>query len=256
VCEVKIEALTVSVDYSDFLAHSILWNHRAFDRWVIVTAAHDQRTRDLCEHHHIECVTTDAFYSGDRAFAKAAGINAGLAVLDRDGWVAHLDADIVLPPRSRGMIEQASLDPSSIWGCDRLLCESYDAWACYVAWPEVQHSVNTFIQAQHFPLGPRVGRLSEDGWSPIGFFQLWNPIESGVSTYPDHGNVDRSDMAFARQWPRHRRGLIPELVAIHLASEPEEGMGANWRGRKTKHFGPEPHPRKPPQNDHHHRPGY
>lgn len=252
----KLEAVTVCVNYADFLAHALPWNRHLFDRWVVVTSEADQRTRDLCEHHHVECVSTDAFFSGDRAFAKAAGINAGLSVLDKDGWVAHLDADIVLPPRSRQMIEQATLDPASIWGCDRVLCESFDDWSRYVAWPEVMHSCQTFIQAGHFPLGPRVGRLDRDGWSPIGFFQLWHPGESGIATYPDHGNVDRSDMAFARQWPRNRRGLIPELVAIHLASEAEEAMGTNWRGRRSRHFGPEPHHRKPHPAPKHHGHGY
>lgn len=248
----KIEAVTTCVDYADFLAHSILWNKAQFDRWVVVTSGEDRRTRDLCEHHNIECVVSDAFFAGDRAFAKAAGINAGLARLDRDGWVAHLDADIVLPPRARQLLERAELDPQAIFGADRMLCESFEEWCRYLAWPEVQHSCNTFIQAGDFRLGPRIGHLGEDGWAPIGFFQLWHPGTSGRHLYPDHGNVDRSDMAFARQWPRGRRHLVPELVAIHLAPEAEAVMGANWRGRKTPHFGPLPKPRHRP--DHHHAP--
>jgi hypothetical protein len=235
----KIEAVSVCVDYADFLAHTILWNRPQFDKWVVVTASHDRRTRDICEHHHIECVVTDSFYDGDRAFVKSNGINAGLERLSRDGWVAHLDADIVLPPRARELIERAQLDPKGIYGCDRICCESYEEWAQYVTWPEVQHSVNAFVQANAFPLGARVAQLDGDGWSPIGFFQLWHPGESLARFYPDHGDAGRSDLIFGRSWQRRDRHLLPEIVAVHLSSG-SDGMGNNWRGRKTPHFGPAP----------------
>jgi len=249
----KIEAVTVCVNYADFLAHTIVWNKPCFDRWVIVTDSEDQRTRDICEHHHVECVTTDSFYSGDRAFAKACGINFGLSHLQGDGWFAHLDADIVLPPRARQLIEQTKPDPRTIYGVDRVMCYSYEDWARYQSWPEVQHSCNLFVQATDFELGTRVGHLDEDGWAPIGFFQLWHPSGSGHAAYPDQGNGDRSDLKFARNWPREHRGMIPEVVAIHLDSEKRETMGGNWRGRKTKHFGPKPLPRPlPPVGDHKH----
>jgi hypothetical protein len=71
---------------------------------------------------------------------------------------------------------------------------------------------------------------------PIGFFQLWNPKGSGVCHYPErHTTAARSDMLFAMQWPRDKRHLLPEIIAIHLESESVE-MGANWQGRKTKPF--------------------
>jgi hypothetical protein len=237
----KIEAITTCVSYADFLSHSLLWNVRHFDRLVVVTDRKDRRTRDLCEHHHVECVGTDAFYASDRAFAKSGGINAGLALLSGADWVVHLDADIVLPPRARALIEQANLDPEAIYGIDRMMCRSFEAWLAYIAAPEVQHSCDAFVQANAFPLGVRVAKLREDGWAPIGFFQMWNAASTGVLTYPDHGAADRSDLAFARQWPRRKRALIPEVVAIHLASDVEGAeMGNNWRGRVSPSFGPAP----------------
>lgn len=232
----KIEAVSVCVEYGDFLAHALPQNKGQFDRWVIVTAPHDEQTRALCEHYHVECVVTDAFFANDKAFDKAAGINAGLARLKRDGWVAHIDADIVLPPRGREMIERGALDQRAIYGIDRMLCESFEDWCRHLSWPEIMHS-NGIIVAQEFPHGARL--LKSEGWAPIGFFQLWNPGTSGIATYPDHGSVDRGDVAFARLWPREWRHLIPELLAIHLASEHEDGMGRNWRGRRSQPFGPQ-----------------
>lgn len=234
----KIEAITVSVDYSDFLAWSLLFNTRLFDRLVVVTAPDDRRARDLCEYHHVECVQTDAFFDKERAFAKSNGINAGLARLTGEDWLVHLDADIVLPPRSRALLERAALDPAALYGVDRMMCRSYAEWLAYVAAPEVQHSCDTFVQANAFPLGARVARMDAEGYVPIGFFQLWNARATGIKSYPDHGTADRSDLAFARQWPRGRRHLIPEIVAVHLASDDGSAMGMNWRGRRSGPFGP------------------
>jgi len=84
---------------------------------------------------------------------------------------------------------------------------------------------------------------------PIGFFQLWHAGATGIRTYPGHGAVDRSDMSFALQWPRGRRALVPEIVAIHLATDDGREMGANWRGRTTPPFGPVPSAPPPAPRD-------
>jgi hypothetical protein len=241
----RLEALTVCVNYADFLAWTLPLAKPHFDRLVVVTDTKDRQTRDLCEHHHVEVVATDAFYHSEKAFDKGAGISAGLQRLEGSAWIAHFDADIVLPPRTRELLECAQLDPAAIYGIDRLMCPSFAAWLAYVGRPEVQHSCDTFVQANAFPLGVRIAKMArgdDAGYVPIGFFQLWNAVATGRKTYPGHGEADRSDMRFALQWPRGKRHLIPEIVAIHLESEESEAMGANWRGRKTKPFAPSPAP--------------
>ena len=237
----KLQAITTCVDYADFLACSLLFNKPQFDRYIVVTTPEDRRTRDLCEHHYVECLVTSAFYDAGQAFAKSNAINAAIERLAPAGWLLHIDADIVLPPRARQILERLPLDPSCIYGVDRMMCPDHAAWLRYVTMPEVQHSCDTYVQATAFPLGVRVGHLDADGWAPIGFFQLWNPQGSGKTTYPSHGRADRSDLQFARLWPRDKRLLIPEIVAIHL-EEKAVGlpMGVNWGGRKTPHFGPKP----------------
>ena len=70
--------------------------------------------------------------------------------------------------------------------------------------------------------------------------------------YPDnHQDAARADVKFALQWDRRHRQLIPEVFVAHLESEPAP-VGANWKGRKTKRFGPpDPPPPKPTP-----KPGY
>jgi hypothetical protein len=66
---------------------------------------------------------------------------------------------------------------------------------------------------------------------------MWNPIKSGVYNYPlEHTSAARTDVLFARKFPRKKRALIPEIVAIHLDSEELLEMGKNWEGRKTVPF--------------------
>jgi hypothetical protein len=233
----KIEAVIVSVDYGDFLAYSLPANKRHFDNLVVVTAPHDEHTKAICAYHHVRCVETDEFYQGNDPFNKAKGINYGLAHLALDGWVVHLDADIVLPPRARELLHKIELDPAVIYGLDRIMCPSFEAWQEFVSNPEQQHTDEVFVTANAYQLGSRVARLDRDGYVPIGFFQMWHPARSGVTRYPvQHGTAGRTDMLFAMQWPRRRRALIPEIVAIHLESEAAL-CGTNWRGRQTKPFG-------------------
>jgi len=232
-----IEAVTVCVNYADFLAWTLAWNKFHFDDWVIVTDKADSKTQRVCAYHHVRCIATDAFYENDHAFNKGAGINAGLAAIGCTDWVAHIDADMVLPPRAREMFEQrAALEANAIYGIDRIMCRSFSDWMNFIAEPELQHSDEVYVNSTAFALGSRVAKTDADGYLPIGFFQLWNARQSGIRSYPSgHGTSARADMGFARQWPRERRHLIPEVVGIHLESEPAEN-GANWRGRETRPF--------------------
>ena len=233
----KIEAVTTCVDYSDFLAWSLPFTVRQFDRLVVVTTPGDRRARDLCEHHHVECLVTDAFHRGEKAFDKGAAITEGLKRLACDAWVCHLDSDIILPPRTRHLLERLDLDPLCLYGIDRMMCHGFAEFARYLSEPEVQHSCDIYVQANAFPLGARIAKLRGDGYLPLGFFQLWHACETDIKDYPSHGAADRSDLMFAQRWPRRRRQLLPEIVAVHIDNvTDDEPMGANWRGRRTRSF--------------------
>lgn len=241
----KIECVTVSVGYSDFLAWMLLWNKRHFDDMVVVTSTGDQQTQKVCAYHHVRCVQTDAFYAGGQAFNKGAGISAGLAALSCSDWVVHMDSDILLPPRSRDLIQRSQADPCSIYGIDRIMCKSFEDWTAFVSDPELQHTDEVYVTANAFPLGSRVAKTDLDGYVPIGYFQLWNAAATNRKSYPsEHGTSARADMVFAQQWSRNTRHLIPEVVGIHLESE-DTPKGANWRGRTTQPFG---------HHSHHHHP--
>jgi hypothetical protein len=232
-----IEAVVICVNYADFLAWTLPANRNQFDRMVVVTTPDDTATQKLCETYDVECVQTDVFTADGDVFAKAKGINAGLKRLTRNGWVVHMDADIYLPPKTRRVISNLPLDSGKIYGCDRLMCPSAQDFARYLDAPTPIQEGWVFVHPTAFPVGVRIAQYMEPGggYVPIGYWQMWNPKGSGTDFYPEtHGTAARTDFQFGTSWPRERRELLPEVIAIHLESAP--GMALNWEGRVTPPF--------------------
>jgi hypothetical protein len=233
----KLEAVIVCVNYSDFLAHTLPSTRNQFDKLVVVTDFEDLETKRLCEYYNVMCIQTNAFYENGDTFNKGRGINEGLRHLDQNGWVLHLDADIYLPPQTRSILENLPLDSSKIYGADRLMCPSFDEWQEFQNSPKPIQDAWIFVHLTQFPVGVRLCeyKTHHGGYEPIGYFQLWNPLKSNVFTYPNkHGFADRTDVIHCKKWPRQKRELLPEIVVIHLESEP--GIGLNWKGRTTEKF--------------------
>jgi hypothetical protein len=236
----KIECVTVCVNYSDFLAHTLPQNKHHFDHMVVVTTPEDIETQRVCEFYNVECVTTNEFTLNGDPFNKAKGINAGLRRLSKSGWVVHIDSDIYLPPLTRSILQRISLDGNNIYGIDRMMCPNFEEWQKFINSPKSFHTGWVYIHPTIFEMGVRIGEYMSEGYEPIGFFQLWNPIESRVFSYPEeHGAADRTDVLFAKKWERKNRVLIPEIICVHLDSENStiNEMGKNWNGRKTAIFG-------------------
>jgi hypothetical protein len=230
------EAVVICDKYHDFLVKTLPHNKYQFDRIVVVTSPEDTKTQRICEHWHVECIKTDALETRWGRLCKGAGINVGLAALSLANWAVHMDADILLPPQTKLLIEQADLNPKFLYGIDRFNVRGYDSYAHFMDMPQLQQECNTYVHIDQFPLGTRIMQPHANGYVPLGFFQMWNPKESGVFRYPEgHTDAGREDTLFAKQWPRRERALIPEIVGYHLESK-DSAMSANWNGRKTMPF--------------------
>jgi len=236
----KITCITVSVGYSDFLCWSLLENKQLFDQWIIVTDTKDQKTKDLCDNHNVYCLQTDVFYEKG-IFNKYAGINEALKLVDGDSWVLFLDSDIILPSMTKYILEKLPLDISCIYGVDRVNCVGLENWINYI---QKRDSIkqNWLLHTAGFPLGARLvhyfGEARDEGhflgWRPLGFFQLAH--KSSFDAYPQNSiGADHCDLEFVRNWPRNKRILIPEILAIHLESV-GASKGINWYGRKSQPF--------------------
>lgn len=233
----KIQAIIISVDYSDFLRWTLPYNKKHFDHTIVITTPEDIETQKICEYWGVHCVKTNDFYLKDAKFNKANGINYGLSLINKDSWVVHMDADIYLPPMTRDILQMLPLDDQSLYSIDRINCKSFTEWITYLENPESQHGMDGLVKYDRFENGSRLVNLNRDGYIPMGYFQLWHPNASGVVKYPNvHSSADRTDILFGYNFKRENRHLIPDLVCIHLDTAEGE-MGQNWNGRTTKRFG-------------------
>jgi hypothetical protein len=242
-----IECVIVSVDYGDFLAETLPVNLPVFDHLVVVTTPRDVETQAVCRKYGVDCYTTNLFDksagSQPAGFAKARGINHGLAYIQGKDWIVHMDADIALQPLARQWLDWAALDPACLYGIDRFNCPSFAAWRAYRAQaPGLLHPypLGYIHVPPPFSMGARITIRDQEGYLPPGFFQLWH----GHRRYPVwQGDAEHTDISFAMQWDRQHRRLLPELYCVHLDSMPSGSpMGANWKGRKSPRFGPKRDP--------------
>ncbi len=240
---IKIEAVTVCVGYGDILAETARKNMHFFDRWVVITSPRDEETFEVCRDLSIPCITTEDFYRDGMPFNKGRGVQRGINAISCSDWVLHIDADIVLPHTFPQMLISADLDPSCIYGCDRMMVRSWEDWQNVIRSGYRQHGKHCYVLPHpNYPIGTR-WVSPRDGYVPIGFFQLFHgrdTIRKGFhhKPYPSHhGDATRADVQFALQWDRRQRVLLPEVIAWHLETE-RSPLGANWKGRKTPRFGP------------------
>lgn len=237
----KLECVVVCINYSDFLAHTLPFNKKHFNKMVVVTDTKDINTQKLCEKWNVQCVASDEMYVTDSAIPnKGVAINLGLNQLDRDGWVVSMDADIWLPDETRSILSKQYLDETKLYGIDRMMCNSYEDWINFLFSTKTIYEGWIYQHIDHFKMGTRLIQYHGDLYWPIGFFQLWNPSVSNITTYPIADSLpgyDRVDVQMLKQFPASKRELLASLVCIHLASQ-DHSQGQNWRGRGTKQFGP------------------
>jgi glycosyltransferase involved in cell wall biosynthesis len=254
----KIEAVIVCKDYSDFLEYTLPENIQHLDNVVVVTHPDDKRTQEICNKNSVHFVVTNCFNEKGHVFNKGQAINVGLDNIRGDDWILHLDADIVLCKDFRRMLDHSQLNPKNIYGADRINIYGYENWL------KVQPLLRTHYQDRWFidpgfchkpgvvdgiKFGARVIH-KEYGYIPIGFFQLFHS-QHGRRYNHMRGSAAGTDIMFPAQWAKENRVLLPEIVVYHLDSEKEHMIGTNWKGRKSKPFGPEHHK----HHHHHHHDG-
>jgi hypothetical protein len=242
--DTELEAITVCVNYADFLEEVLPHNLPHLDRLVVVTSHQDRATRELCRKWSVECIPTDAFFEKGEAFNKGHAINVGLGALRQRGWILQLDADVALPVTFRNMLAKSGLRRDCIYGVERCSVVGWRGWRRLQAeWHRTPQFSYHYLVASpaETPMGAQVVH-KQFGWVPIGFFQMWHSeyMHQQDIRYPDtEGNAENVDVQWALRWPRRQRLLLPTVRVFHLESEGAP-MGANWNGRVTKLFGPEP----------------
>jgi hypothetical protein len=172
----KVEAVSVCVNYADYLKYSLPINKKILDRIVIVTRSDDHETIAVCAENEVECIATDEFNNHPSGFYNFRGINRGLVRLDRNGWILFLDCDIVLHSLTRRVFDSLEWQTDCLYGIDRVNCVGLTSW---LNRKDLVHE-NWLLHSGGMELGARIcqyyGQVGDNGrfagWKPLGFFQL------------------------------------------------------------------------------------
>lgn len=143
----RITALTVCVNYAQFLERSIQTWYPGLDDLFVITSTKDVETKELCRAQRINYFATDVFYDFGAAFNKGAAMSEVLDEIrafqhcfkdeplsyqhfnDRErskkqfftDWCLFIDADIMLPPHWKEAIELVSPQIGNLYGASRVL---------------------------------------------------------------------------------------------------------------------------------------
>lgn len=193
----KISALTVSVNYADLLEKSLERWLGGCERLLVVTAAADEATQQLCRKWKVETYITEAFYRDGAAFNKGLAISEAVERCHwLEDWQLLFDADIIPPWDWRLIVEAARPQPGTIYGAVRQL-----------------ESGERFSDRAEIP----------------GYFQLFHASDRNAQRRPlldvTWKHAGGMDSEFHQRWlPNQKRWL--DMTLIHQG---EPGM--NWHGR-------------------------
>jgi hypothetical protein len=209
-----MKAILVCVDYADLLAITLARNFTMFDKVLIVSNDRDSETHALAKSYKyadVSLYNTDAFYRDGADFNKGLAIEEGFDVLGRDGWIAVLDADIVLPRDFCGQLSLHAVDPHCIYGPSRRLCVNPKDWNGGYDWSRLPRIPDREI---------------------AGYCQVFHANAPVLQYRPWYGtnwtHAGGCDSVFQAKWPTEQRTRLP-FDALHLGPH-----GVNWHGRVTQ----------------------
>lgn len=208
-----INAITVCVNYADFLEHTIRNNKEIFYEYLVVTSHDDLETQRLCLDNKVNYLISDRV-DQDGGFHKGKAINDGIMDLNCKDWVCVIDADTLIESQSfrKALSKYIPLDENCLYGL------------------KGRGIINSRKELEEF----KQGRLSIESdiyshCSMVGFFHLWNlktrPFYSEVSSNAGLDDVLMRDSFQARYW----REL--DCYGIHLGP-----LWLNHSGRVTEKF--------------------
>jgi len=209
-----MKAILVCVDYADILDVTLHRNSRFFDQILVVSTPRDTETAKVAsrmKHVDVSLYNTTAFYQDGADFNKGLAIEEGFGVLGRSGWIAVIDADIVLNLDFLDLLSKHATDPEKIYGPYRRMCINPKEWNGGYDWSRL----------------PRVNDREI-----AGYCQIFNASAAALRSKPWYGtswtHAGGCDSEFQSKWPPSDRVRLPFDV-LHLGPH-----GRNWHGRVTE----------------------
>ena len=123
----RIDGLTVCVDFADMLEKSIARWLTGLHTLTVVTSPADTATKALCaKFPSVQVVETNIYYQGGASFNKGAAISQAAARLPWEDWILLFDADILPALDWHAALENLKLAPGQLYGAQRVQCLDMD----------------------------------------------------------------------------------------------------------------------------------
>jgi hypothetical protein len=116
-----IVAITTSVNYADYLQHCLHSLAHVVDSAIVVTKAHDA-SFEVARSCGATPMLFDGWHDRDAVFNKAGAVRfaqEGVHAARPDAWYLVVDADIVMPPNAREVIERHATNAEALYGASR-----------------------------------------------------------------------------------------------------------------------------------------
>lgn len=210
-----ITAITVCVNYADFLAHSLRLNKDIFYDYLVVTSKEDIETQKLCDELKVKYLVSNRV-GLDGGFHKGKAINDGLIHLNTKDWVCVIDADTIIERYNFGLElgKQLPLDENCLYGLlGRGIIESKEELAAFL-----ESGTKPNIKSDEYSYG-----------NMIGFFHLWNTKTRPF--YPEESNNAGLDDILMRDSFQRKHWRQLNCYGIHLGP-----LWLNHSGRVTERF--------------------
>lgn len=125
--------ILVCVNYSDFLKLTCPHNKQYFrkEKFIVITSPEDNETIAYCKEHDIFYVVFNGFYKNGSVFNKSGAMYATQELVHKwypNDWILLLDADIILPTDFDKMIQQKTLDTSTLYSLRRMDYATKEDW--------------------------------------------------------------------------------------------------------------------------------
>lgn len=204
-------AVLVCVDFSDVLNISLPFNKQHFVSTTVVTHPRDTKTIEVAQRHGADVLLTKVFYEKEAVFNKFAALEFGLDRMGREGWIAILDVDILLPRNMRAWTKR----PGCLYTPRRRMFPTIPTDVSMV--PEERK----WRQYKH-----RMQREPFDGYCQI--FHASDPVLGPAPWHVTNWKWCAGPDTFFHQKWRERNKVRPNFEVLHLG-EPVR----NWAGRVT-----------------------
>jgi hypothetical protein len=242
-----MNAILVSVDYSDLLAITLPYNRHHFNRVMVVTRPNDfHNVFPIAQANQAVVYTTDAFYRDGAVFNKWAALEEGLTWMGREGWICIMDADVLWPKKlivhregellGLGIPVLGGAEHGIILRTGQLCTPRRRMWR---SWPDNPLP----IRLSDFWLGGHRAP-GEEHWEEFplhrnevefaGYSQIFHADDPVLGSPPWHQtnwkHAGGADSFFQAKWVQANK-IRPPFEVLHLGP-----AGQNWCGRATPYL--------------------